>query len=429
MKRFTELIKENYYYIFYILIVFAIPLSFKFQPAIMALWVLLGIISIHRIKVQDYRNYILLLFPVVYYVIHAIGVIYSENVDAGFSDLEVKLSILFIPLASLFLSEKIKINYLNILKVFVLANIVASMICLVNAFIHTVEMNEAGRIIFEFSAWPDSTKGYSFFQLVNARFNKFSYGFLSFIHHPSYFSIYILFSIVILIYLMRKERRYKFIYLSFIIYFTIFLWLLASRAAYITYILILGVYFIRMGLKYNLKWILLGTLFLALISSVVIFSNKQIRTNISDAIKISTNEELTEDSDMRFWLWKASMEIWNENILFGVGTGDADSFYRDKYEKLNLQEAFNKEYNAHNQFLDEGVKQGLLGVLVLASWFIYTLYISYKNRNFLLFYFALIFIINCMFEVLFNRIAAISFFAIFYSFLVSLSIKNAKSKI
>jgi len=424
MNKYLQLIKEDYTYIFYLLVVFAIPITFKFQPVVMALWVLIGILSIKRMDIQDYQNYLLLFFPVMYFLIHAIGITYSDDVSAGFSNLEAKLAILFIPLVSLFLSKKIKINYMLILKVFVLANLVASIICLLHAALNTIEINEEGKIILEFSAWPTDIKGFSFFELVNMRYNKFSYGFLSFIHHPTYFSLYILFSIVTLVYLVRKESRYKVLYVLCIAYFAVFIWLLASRAAYISFMVIAGFYFIRMGIKYNLKWMILGFVLLIAISSVIVLTNTQIKKNIKEAVHISSDEELTKNSDIRLWIWKASLEIWNENVLFGVGIGDADSYYTQKYQEYNLKEAVDKEYNAHNQFFDEGVKLGLLGMLVLAAWFIYTLYYSYKNNNFLLFYFILIFVINFMFEVLLNRIAAVSFFAVFYSLLVARSIKK-----
>ncbi len=404
LLKIKNFFRSNFQYYIFIILVLAIPLTKKYLPYVMFLWVLSGVISIRSLKIKDYKSYILLIFPFLFYLIHAIGLFYSDNLKSGLFDLEVKLSILFVPFMALLITEKVRVNYRIVLKFFVFGNFIASIVCLVFAFNNSINVNDFGKIVFESSRWSD-TINLSFFQLVNQRYSYFSYSYLSFFHHSTYFSVYIIFSVVILAYLIRSSKKRHILYYSLILYFSIFIWLLGSRAGEITYLISFFSFFLIVILQYKKYWIGIGVLIMGVVLTVLVLTNSQINKNIKETTNIiENNQALSKDSDIRLWLWKSGIEVFNDNLLFGVGTGDIDEVMKKKYQDYDLTEAQEHNLNAHNQYLDVAVKLGLVGLVLIFAWIITILVIAIRRKQFLFFYFGLILFIISMLNTIVHRI-------------------------
>ena len=428
-KTIKKFIRSDFQYYIFIVVALLMPLTKKYLPIVVFLWVLSGVISIRKVKKDSYKQLILLLFPFLFFLSHTIGLIYSDDLKNGLFDLEVKLSILFIPFVAVFITEKVRINYRLILKFFVFGNFIASIICLIFALNNSIQINDFGNFIFETSNWPTITQGLSFFQLVNHRYSYFSHEFLSVFHHPTYFSVYIIFSVAVLVYLIRSSKKRHIIYYSLIVYFSIFTWLLGSRAGYITYLIGFFSFFLIVILKYKKYWIGIGVLILGVIFTVLILSNSQLNKNIKETVNIiENNQSLSKSSDIRLWLWKSGFEVFKDHFLFGVGTGDIDEFLNNKYREYNLEEADERNYNTHNQYIDVAVKLGVVGLIILLLWLMGSLFYAIKNKHFLLFLFNIILIINFFFEVMLNTIAGVSFIVFFYCLLYSDMIISKKKK-
>ncbi len=407
---------KDFQYLVFIICVIAIPFTKEYQPYVMFLWVTSGVFVVKKSKNLNYRSLILLMMPLIVYVMHVFGLLYSKNFNKGIFNIEVRLSLLFIPLIAVFLTDKVKQRYILLFKLFVGANLLASLICLFIAFFYSFSINKFGILIFEPSYWPE-LKDLNFIQLINERGSFFSYDMLSVFHHPSYFSIYILFSIVLVIYLIRVRKGHKVFFYVLVTYFTIFLWLLGSRAAYLTYLIGFIIFIVDLILKYKKYWISLLLILLGVTLSIIVFSNKKLKQNVRDSMQLAEGEGLNQNSDMRLWLWKSGIEVFKENFWFGVGTGDIDAELEKKYEKYDLKLASEHNYNVHNQFLDIAIKFGIFGLIIFTSWMVYALMISIKRKQFLFFFFLLIMFVNFFFEVMLNSIAGVSFFAFFYSLL------------
>ena len=74
------------------------------------------------------------------------------------------------------------------------------------------------------------------------------------------------------------------------------------------------------------------------------------------------------------------------------------------------------ELNAHNQFSDTIIAVGLIGLILLISFYLSPIYLWFKNRNFDIVFFSLLLIIafNSLFESIFERQMGIMFFVFFY---------------
>ena len=425
MLSLSNLNKGFQLYIF-ILIVIIIPFSKHLLPYAMFLWVLSGVLLIRKRKFENFTSNKLFLFaPLLFYFLHIIGLIYTNNMHSGIFDLEIKLSIFFIPVIIVFISDKVLQRKDIILSVFVRANFIVSVICLIIALNNSIVRTEQGGLIFEFSHWPTVTEGFSFVKLINYRYSNLSHAFLSIFQHPSYFALYILFSIVILLYFIKSGKQNKWFNYLLVVYFSGFIWLLGSRAAYISYFIILVLFVSYLILKYKRYIVILSGFIVVLAAFFIILSNKQLQKNLKESVSIVTNSmTLNENSDIRLWLWKSGMQIFKDNWLFGVGTGDIDLSLDTIYKEYGLELADEHNYNTHNQYLDVAIKLGVFGLAAFLLWIFGPIYVALKKKHFLLFFFMLIVAINLFFENMLNTISGVSFIAFFYSLLIAGVIKK-----
>lgn len=78
----------------------------------------------------------------------------------------------------------------------------------------------------------------------------------------------------------------------------------------------------------------------------------------------------------RFLFWKIGLEIFKENWLYGVGTGDVQMAYDAKYALLKYPMKEQYHLRAHNQFLTFGITFGLFGLI----YFIWMLFSGFREK-------------------------------------------------
>jgi O-antigen ligase len=129
----------------------------------------------------------------------------------------------------------------------------------------------------------------------------------------------------------------------------------------------------------------------------------------------------------RFIQWQCSFDILTENNAWikGVGTGDVkpllQSCYQDKKFWGHLY-----NYNLHNEYLEEMVRHGLIGLSVLFLAFFYPLITAARHRNYLYVYFILIFMLACVSESFLNRQKGVIIYAFFNALIFSQVNYNSK---
>ena len=426
-----KFLRNNLQFYIFLLVAFFMPLTHEYLPYLMFLWVFSGVMAIRKVEFNYSKiQWLLILLPAIFYLFHVIGMIHTSDLQSGLFDLEMKLSLLFAPIVMLFLTHKVKQNANLVVKAFILGNLVALAICLFRALDHSLIMNEAGKILFEPSYWS-SEQGSSFFQLINQRYSHFSYSFFSFIHHPSYFSMYVLFAICLIIYLYRKYDKRKtlnstLVFVLMLFFLTLMIWLLASRAGFIAFAAVflgVSIFFMFKTQKFLVSLGIITTGFIL----IIVFMSPKLKKNFQEVIhQVENQQELTSDSDMRLWLWKSGVEVYKKNYLWGVGTGDTKHEMKNEYHQYNLSIAEEKGYNLHNQYLESALKLGIVGLLLLIFWLISTLFYAITTKDFLLFLLVLIVCIHFMFESMMNRIAGVSFFIFFYVLLLAKNYTHGK---
>ncbi|MSQ78508.1 MAG: hypothetical protein EXR21_02370 [Flavobacteriaceae bacterium] len=113
---------------------------------------------------------------------------------------------------------------------------------------------------------------------------------------------------------------------------------------------------------------------------------------------------------MRFDAWKCCWEVSKQHPLSGVGCADVKKEMLATYPKLGMNET-QYVYEAHNQFLQELVAKGIIGLLLLLTGLFVLL--SNVGRSKLQLAFVAVIIASFLFENMLEHQAGLAFYALF----------------
>lgn len=359
------------------------------------------------------RCNIWILIPVLFYLLHIVGLLYTSNIDDGNFDLEKKMAIFILPLiigsSSVLLTKTI---FNELILTFIVSCFFTSILCV-------------SKIVY--SSF--------FYHHINYLFNYDLIEPVAF--HPVYFSIYIVLSICFLLSWFfngpkdKKNNLIKLLVVVLTIYFILFLLLLASRTVVSIFFLILFAYFIYLIKK---KYVPIKIGFSIIIGLIVVVGILAIRSSTfrdrfisvfnSNFKKFGLNEDthdyLNKNANgltLRLMKWKCAVLLIKDNLFLGVGTGDTEDKLQQCYGEIGLWDGVIR-FNAHNQFLQTWLGIGIPGLLLLLMYFFYPLYLGIKQGDFACVAFVLIFIASCLTESMLCCQKGI----IFYSFFSTLFI-------
>ncbi|NPD47876.1 MULTISPECIES: O-antigen ligase [unclassified Lentimicrobium] len=132
----------------------------------------------------------------------------------------------------------------------------------------------------------------------------------------------------------------------------------------------------------------------------------------------------------RIEYWKTASYIIRNNFWIGVGTGDMNIAFQDKYDSVDSKLDLKWRLRTHNQYLSIWVGLGVLGFL----WFIFVLiypvlYLkAYKDLFFMVFFITLL--VSMLTEDTIETQAGLSFYVFFYClFLIIVPHENIQNKI
>lgn len=358
------------------------------------------------------------------FVLMTVSLFYTENLKLGFIRLEQRSFFVLMPFISFSLSNIIdkKMIYM-VMKYFVWAVIIASLIFVINATINT----------FHYASLNP-------FNEINGNF--FSYiKFTQIIEdtHPIYFGTYVLFSIFVIgndyfeddqIFTIRKSIR-----LFLVLYLIIISLLLNSFLLTGLLFLLLFYFFYKLLKDDKLSRISKFCLICFVISITVVSSSFVINKFKGVALK---EDILSRDfSGDKFTAVKArtakiysSVDLISENFWFGVGVGDEIDELMKYYEKNNFSYGVKRRFNSHNQYLTESISTGILGMLGLLACFFIIFRRGVNSENNYLLLIGLIYFCFCLTESALVRNKGIVFFLFFTCILFPINKKgNIKTKI
>ena len=324
--------------------------------------------------------------------------------------LENKLSLLILPLIISFYPAKQK-ELIHLFR----AHLVGCLLLISIAFYHSYECS---------IAFGESLRCFS-----TTSFSK--------IHHPSYFSAFLIFASVLLI-LDKSNKIVPNRPFRIILFLATLLvqWNLGSLAGFLIIILlVLLLPFLISVFDGGLKKLMLSYSILSIIGIGFVFSSKEIKADFSNALSFvkkyyENPEEFIrnrtyplEGNETRLILWDVSTKICLKHPL-GVGLGNLDFHMQEELEAIGHGQLAAKQNNPHNQFIQVTAELGLIGLALFVFIIIYLLGIAIKQKRLILFSLVLSFIVFCLFESMIQRQSGIIFFCFWLAVLSRFDEKN-----
>lgn len=356
---------------------------------------------------RNIRPYASLLFIsfISFYILHAVGFIYSVNKHEAGLLMERKLSLIVFPVI-LFQATKFSASEIRqILLSFVFSCLTVCVLCFSKAFAS-----------YKLTQSTDAFYYHDLSKLAGM--------------HAAYLSLYLCFSIAILLFVYYKESRSfgvfrNLIYYGGIAFLATTIIALSSRAQIVLMAIGLLCYVIIRFELYTSKIKLAGgTIVLVCVFIGVILLSPRVRERFKAAINYKGEFAMSKkwgEQQMRFMIWDSALELIKEKPVFGTGTGDVQDelqFVYIKNERVSLTYFANTRFNAHNQFLESTIALGFIGLLIFGWGIIVAIKKAYKSKNALFFVFITLFIVSCLTESMLERQNGIVFFAFFNSFLI-----------
>lgn len=416
MRNFTlDNIFNRAFVFFLILFAFSLPINYRLSIYLLAFsstaWVLSKNWYYSRRKIFCYSNVIIL---VLYWCLHLISLVYSDDINRAQSDVIQKMSFLLFPLFFITSKDIIK-HKRTLLDAFLLGLIFIATFLFFRAFRNSINLTD-----FKLNPIPSDTPWENYFLYL--RFTD--------PYHPTYLSLYFSMGLAILVnkYVEISKMLYRFFIIFLFSFFLVIIYLSSSKAGLLvaSTIFLLTVFWLIRKRSRLYASILVGVLSTVL---VVFISNNSRFAYFINYLGGSKNKEfsfdnkelekkLSSEATVRIDIWKNIPSIINDDWLFGVGVGDNKSVLVDGYREKGIQYAAEARLNAHNQYFETFVGLGLVGLIILLTIFGVGFWKAFQRKDMLLFMFLLIVSINFLFESMFERVFGVMFFSFFYCLLL-----------
>lgn len=395
--------RKDFFILCTCLVVITLPYTVKLNSISIILLTLSSILSYKTWKIPKHEK-VSFILTIIFFLLYVLSLIYTENFSEGASAIEKRISFLLFPII-IGLIPKSYIKKKLLVKLFILSCFVGALLCLAVAFYRNIsEQIELGKDLLYLNEW------------------FFSYHVLSSTIgiHAIYFSVYCSFCLLALLTQILGFNKivldFNRLFIKFLICFlSIFIILLSSRIVIaVTLLLTLGftfVFYFQQKKLWRFTLVFFGIIFFTF---SFIFINPINKTRFQEALDLEStySDNKFGGRDLRFMQWKVA---WNDlirnNLLIGIGPGDAREALNKLYKKYDLAIAYN--YNLHNQYLDTLLTTGLIGLFVLLLLFYKLTTYAILNKYYITFSFIILIITVCLTESFFNLQKGIVFFTFF----------------
>ncbi len=352
-----------------------------------------------------------------FFALHLLGVAYSENIGVGFFEVEKKLAFLSLPVIAAS-GRPLTISDFNFFsKSFIYSCL--SVVVLSFIFIGASVMSNTLPASLNFDTYTNEQ-----FHALNPS-DSSVWEYFSYITigdwidmHPAYFSMYIIFCMAILAQKMFDEMRMNYLSLAMLGAFTLFIGLLSSRMAIVSYALVLLYLTIfNLSEKKDFKITVVPVVFIFLLSGLIwinpVSRFRILQEPLHTSYRVDPSATHWNSVSYRLLEWSASLNELKNSWLTGVGTGDGQAALQRYYSRYGPGVMI-LNYNAHNQYLQTTLELGLGGLFLLVLC-IYRPVFTLAQRYPVHIAFVLLFGLMCITESVLARQKGIVFFAMFQS--------------
>lgn len=172
----------------------------------------------------------------------------------------------------------------------------------------------------------------------------------------------------------------------------------------------------RQGKKRLLVLSLLGTVVFA--SAIFWVLPQRLQQRFTELTHLNYNLQAESINDfsgltIRLAEWEGVWIALKDDWLIGHGTGAGKQALQLAYESLDFRVGLAYGYNAHNQFLETALSNGILGLLMLLLVFVMAFFHARKQQNWLAMWFLIFFFLCIQTESMLIRHRGALFFALY----------------
>ncbi len=324
-----------------------------------------------------------------YFLVLMAGVAYSQNTDLGFRQLETSLCLLALPLVAYRLGPLYKQNLTQLFQTFVAGLAVACATCLGVAFYH-------------YSLSPQPSVDLFLYENLTKTIDA----------QPTYFGYYLVFGITFSLYRFYFEthRRHLLIPIALVTFFFFVLLLTGSQTVFISLLFVfsffISKYLIQRTSKRESLAVMLVVAAIATLGTWATWAPLQESRN--------THSDYWE----RFDLWEAAMNA-SSNIWIGAGTGDYEDALNQYYRSHQMEHFAESNLNAHNQYLQLLLSNGMFGLIAFLVMMVRPLYLATSAKDLLGLLLLYPFVLYGITEVFLGRYQGVVFFGLAHQALVA----------
>jgi O-antigen ligase len=396
-----------------LLSVIILPIHVDFLPPFMILWVICWLWENAGMfnSIINFKNESFLLFIgfFLFFIWYVSGLLYTTDLANGKLLIFRRLSLILFPLVLVRPGKMIKDRIMLLLKVFSISTLLYIVASYGFAMYRSLHLDH-GSIVFN----PHP---------IERDYDNYFFGTdFAFSQHPTYLAMYVILSVFIAFESTFNKQQRLLYKISWLVGGSIMLsslYFISSRAGILSAIILIPFYLIIHFRKINKGWVSVFVVIGAL--TIFIFSflnNNRIKYYLPDTQSSSVIEKLKLDN--RVPIWRSAIKVIRHNLFFGVGAGDASAEIRKAYKDAGYTEMYYDNLNAHNQYLEILLANGLVGLLIMLSVIAFLVYKAILSRNLLLGLYISVIIIFFLFESVLNRIAGVTFFSLFSFLLMNL---------
>lgn len=383
-----------------LLMLSALTLPFLLNVSIVC-WILIAILRLavkeERVSmIAIFKGNLLLQYLPALYLLHIVGLIWTDNFKYAGLDLQIKLTLLLLPFA-IGTSNLSKEDIYKVLKSFIVGCVIASIYLLVNA--------------------------YKNFETTGNIHTFFYTDLCSVLMHPTYFTMYLNLSVIALLYLIVSANKVKQQSIAAIILYFLLLMsiLLSARTAQAAIVISLFLYLVLQFKNIKLKAsaiAVIATVMLMTVASHFMLTRINNRyTQVENAIETPTQGTAQEYNSTtgRMEIWKESFELLKDNWFLGTGTGDIKDELVKTYKRHDFKYGYEKQLNTHNEYLQIWVSIGLIGLILIILAHVVPV-LQFKKYPDLIFpMFVAVCALNALTESTLETQRGVLFFAFFFS--------------
>ena len=358
LERFD--LDKTYQYLL-IALAFLMPLTVIGANLIIIIIVLLWLCSgNYKSKYNDIIGSKLMIASIGFYILHLIGMFWTEDLEWGFHILhKMWYFLLLLPVLYTVVNKEYTKYYIY-------------------AFLVAIALTE----ILSYLVWFEVIEEFMHAETKNPT---------PFMSHVSY-NPFLAFAIYLVIYeiVFNKElsKLMLWLYSFFAVAMVINMFITGGRAGQAMFFAMMAIlifqYFKGQRIKALIvSLILIPVIFIAAYQTSPLFKD---RTHLAidqivnyDLEAVATNQSVNSSVGARILFSLNSWEIIKENPLFGVGTGDFPS----EYKKISLVKSPGGPYanNPHNMYILVLVQLGIVGLLSMLSILYYQIKLSFAQSN------------------------------------------------